>query len=271
MEDDIENLPDAVLLALPDAQVSPGALTLLWARKANAAQERDLTELYAELNGVSRSHRMIGPTQTHDEAEKRRREVKAREDDLLRRIAIEQDRIRVEIEELDERTIRLHDGRRAYVDGTEYRDGEGRALRGTDRDEAQAQHRLAPNAATWTERQDLERQTETAKNIKERVQQHAGDPEALAEDEKEFSQKIQARTARLEKTPDPYASSDYTAAYQGTDRTTSHAATLADAPDTAKLKQEFSTAATGEGAKTADNKDTPETVPGPAPRQTFTR
>ncbi len=56
-DDDIENMPDAVILALPEAQVSPRTLTLLWARKADTLRERDLTELSDELNGLSRSRR----------------------------------------------------------------------------------------------------------------------------------------------------------------------------------------------------------------------
>lgn len=210
MEDDIENLPDSVLLALPTAQVSPGALTLVWARKANAAQERDAAELYAELNGESRSRRMIGPGRTPDETEKRRL-AKEREAELLRRITIEQERIRVEMAELDERTIRLHDGRRAYVDGKDYRDGEGRVLQGADRDEAQEQHRLNPKAATWAEKQEIEARARDAQDLKDKIERDGEGTmteQRLTGYEKELADKIEARAKGP---PVDYGSADYMA------------------------------------------------------------
>jgi hypothetical protein len=211
MEDDIENLPDAVLLALPEAQVSPGSLTLLWARKADTLRQRDLKELSDELNGLSRSRRMLAPGQT-DEAElRRRRELKAREDDLLRRINIEQQRILVEMEELDRRTIRLHDGRRTYVDGKDYRDEQGRVLHGADRDEAEAQHRQNPNAATWAEKQEIEARAQEAQALKDKVVRDGEGPMTENEQrfkgyEKELADKIDAR---VKEPPVDYGSADY--------------------------------------------------------------
>jgi hypothetical protein len=211
MEDDIENLPDAVLLALPEAQVSPGTLSLLWARKADTLRERELTELSDELNGLSRSRRMLGPGQVDDADARRRRELKAREEDLLRRINIQQERIFVEMEELDKRTIRLHDGRRAYVDGKDYRDGEGRVLQGADRDEAHEQHQLNPKAATWVEKQEIEARARDAQALKDKVEQDGEGTmteQRLTGYEKELADKIEARA---KEPPADYGSADYMA------------------------------------------------------------
>jgi len=209
MEDDIENMPDAVVLALPEAQVSPGTLTLLWARKADTLRERDLTELSDELNGLSRSRRMLGPGQTDQAEVRRRRELKAREDDLLRRINIEQERIHVEMEELDKRTIRLHDGRRAYVDGKEYRDEQGRVLQGSDRDQAEVQHLQNPKAATWAEKQEIEARAREAQALKDKVERDGEGTmteQHLTAYEKELSEKIDARA---KEPPVDYGSADY--------------------------------------------------------------
>jgi len=59
------------------------------------------------------------------------------------------------LQEIDDRAIKLHDGRRAYVDGSEYRDKNGIFLRGADRDEADRLR--ARNASTWTEESSYEK------------------------------------------------------------------------------------------------------------------
>ena len=83
-EDDLDTIPEAALLALPE-QALPGGLSNLWA-------------------------------------------IRERQDRLLLRIEEEQREIDKPRKQIEDNALRLCDGRRAYVDGDRYRDGEGRAL-----------------------------------------------------------------------------------------------------------------------------------------------
>lgn len=230
MAKDDEDMTDDQLLAMP-TDALPGDLSRLWAVRANALHSRDFNELIAELTGASASHRMIFSAQ--DPVMKRRLEEEAgrraaqelqdymdRSDRLLARID-EQERILAKRrQEIEDKAIKLHDGRRVYVDGNQYRDENGKLLTGIDRDEADALHRGNPQASTWQDKKDIDDRYAEAERLRQKVladrdaASRGGDITAandkLTSDEKEFSAQVDARAAQA---PTDYGSADYMAAY----------------------------------------------------------
>src|SRR5579862_4040377 len=143
--DDDDDLTDDQLLGMP-TQAVPGDLSRLWAKRANVIYNRELNELVAELSGASSSHRMIFPDQ--DPVAKRQREEEAarraaqemqdymdRSNRLLARIDEQEHVLAKRRQEIEDKALRLHDGRRVYVDGSNYRDENGNLLTGIDRAE----------------------------------------------------------------------------------------------------------------------------------------
>ncbi|HXB69153.1 MAG TPA: hypothetical protein VNY05_12965 [Candidatus Acidoferrales bacterium] len=229
-EDDLDTIPEDKLLALP-SQALPGGLSRLWAIRSNAIHEREVNELALELAGDTSRHLMISPEK--DPKEKRRREEEKRlrawlEKEAMREIGERSDRLLARIEderrEIDKRrkqiednALRLHDGRRVYVDGDRYRDGEGRGLTGADEAEAARQHQYQPNASTWGQKQDNARQDEEMRKLKDKIlkdrEEGIGPEEAgnrLMAYEKEFAQQAQERAAQASVN---FGSEDYLADY----------------------------------------------------------
>lgn len=177
---DPDRLSDSDILAVPAANIPPGLLVRIWTRKAGLIQQANIDELAAERNGSSTSHRMIGAT-AETEAEREDREhrqaveyyeramqdIRDRADRLLARIEEQQRDIDRRREEIDDKAIRLHDGRKAYVDGTTYRDEQGRELRGGDADEAAGKDN--GHQSTWSEKQEIEHRWEETTRLKARV------------------------------------------------------------------------------------------------------
>ena len=156
-----DDISDDELLALPADDIPPSRLVEFFTRRAAIAQERKIAELLLELSGNSARHYLIFPGQ--DAKEKQRREDERRTEEYARAITERQNRLLVQIEErqreveqrrqeIENNAIRLHDGRRAYIDGDRYRDGEGRALAGADETEAARQHQYQPHASTWQQK-----------------------------------------------------------------------------------------------------------------------
>jgi hypothetical protein len=229
-EDDLDTMPEAELLAMP-SQALPGGLSHLWAIRANAIHERELNELALELAGDSGRPFMIFHDQ--DPKEKRRREEERRREQLEYELAMgdirdRQDRFLLRIEEeqreidkrrkqIEDNALRLRDGRRVYVDGDRYLDGEGRALTGADEAEAARQHQYQPNASTWEQKQEIDRKAEEARRLKEKIlndrEQGISPEEAgnrLTGYEKEFAQQAQERAAQA---PVEFGAADYMADY----------------------------------------------------------
>src|SRR5436305_4932927 len=165
-EDDLDALPEGYMLSLPDGAIPPGWLTEFFARRAAVMHQQESNELALELSGDSSLHLMI--FRDMDPKEKRRRkeeedrrllaeqelqEYRNRSDRLLARIEQEQFAVEKHRKEIEDNALKLHDGRRVYVDGNRYRDEQGRVLEGRDRDGAVALHRQKPNASTWQDRQ----------------------------------------------------------------------------------------------------------------------
>ena len=177
--DDDEELTDDQLLEMP-TQAMPGDLSRLWAKRANAIYNRELNELVAELTGASSSHRMIFPDQ--DPVAKRQREEEAarraaqemqdyfeRSNRLLARIDEQERVIAKRRQEIEDNALKLHDGRRVYVDGNQYRDEQGQVLEGRDRDEAAALHNQKPHASTWQDRRKTIEEADDLARLKQKV------------------------------------------------------------------------------------------------------
>ncbi len=166
-EDDLDALPEGELLTLPDGAIPPGWLTEFFTRRAALIHQQDSNELALELSGDSSLHLMI--FRDMDPKEKRRRkeeedrrrllaeqellEYRDRSDRLLARIEQQQIVVEKHRKEIEDNALKLHDGRRVYVDGNQYRDEQGRVLEGRDRDEAAALRNQKPDASTWQDRQ----------------------------------------------------------------------------------------------------------------------
>ena len=240
-EDDLDALPEGELLTLPDGAIPPGWLTEFFARRAALVQQQDSNELALELSGDSSFHLMI--FRDMDPKEKRRRkeeedrrrllaeqellEYRDRSDRLLARIEQEQIAVEKRRKEIEDNALKLHDGRRVYVDGNQYRDEQGRVLEGRDRDEAAALHQEKPNASTWQDRQKTIEEADELERLKQKVlndrqeAERGGDASAANERllgyEKEFQNNLETtRTEIAAKAPAELAASystDYMAAY----------------------------------------------------------
>ena len=149
--DDDDDLTDDQLLEM-STEALPGDLSRLWAIRANIIHERQFNELILELTGGSDRHLPILPDQ--DPRVKRQREEEARRraaqemqdyferfDRLLARIEEQERAIAKRRQEIEDNSLKLHDGRRVYVDGNQYRDENGNILPGSARDEAAELHR----------------------------------------------------------------------------------------------------------------------------------
>jgi hypothetical protein len=205
-------LTDEQILETPSLAF-PGGLSRLWSMRAGMRQERETTELAAELSGTSPRHLMIFAEQDpalkrkHEEDEHRRamlvqqelREYEDRREYLLARITQEQQYIEQQRRQIDENAIRLDDGRRAYVDGDRYRDAQGTILKGRDHDEAEGRHRDRPQASTWKDKQEIEARARDEQALKDKVERDGEGTtvekqQRLTLYEKEFAEKIDART-----------------------------------------------------------------------------
>ena len=136
MEDELKTVPDSELLSVPGESIPPGRLTAFFTRRAELLRQGEWDEMVLERSGGTLRHFM-----TFAENDPRAREEAARrkqwEEELERLAYIERsDRLLAQIEQqqraiakrrqdIEDRAIRLRDGRRVYVDG------------GADRDEAQ--------------------------------------------------------------------------------------------------------------------------------------
>jgi hypothetical protein len=298
-EKDLRTMTEAELLALPSHELF-GGLSRLWAIRTNALHERDVNELALELAGDTSRHLMISPDKDpkeklrREEEEHRRawlayaesmREIRERSDRLLAQIEIRQQEIEQRRKEIEDNALRLHDGRRVYVDGDRYRDEQGRVLEGRDHDEAAALYRDKPDASTWRDKQEIDRQAEEMKRLRQKVLDQGAEiekggqglsPEEWERRQKEADQKMTGyekefndkfETTRADLAAKPQAaltavySADYGDLYGGstdTSRTTSYAKTQDGGGST--LAASFTPAA--EGQVGPEKQKTPQ-PPGP--------
>jgi hypothetical protein len=237
-----DDMPEDEFLEMPE-QALPGDLSRLWAIRSNLLHQREADELSRELAGDAPA-RMIFPwTDPHERRrieEKRRREQLAYEqemieneqryDRLLQRIGEEQTRIDARRKEIEDNALRLRDGRRAYIDGDRYRDGEGRVLTGADEAEAARQHEYHPDASTWAEKQEIDRRADENQKLKDKILKDREDGQGTPQEEaqkldgyeKEFAEKVQEREGEMDaaatggsnaQTVTDYGSADYMNAF----------------------------------------------------------
>jgi hypothetical protein len=283
-EDDLDTLPDAELLAMPGGSIPPGWLTEFFGRKAALIHQQDTDELALELSGGSTRHLMIFPgtdpkeKQRREEEDRRRAwlatqqllEYTERSDRLLARIDEQERVIQKRRKEIEDNAIRLHDGRRVYVDGNQYRDENGSILQGPDRDEAAALRSGNPQASTWQQKTEIDDRYQELERLKQKVLQDRQDAERggdisgandkLSTDEKEFAAEVETR---VEQGPTNYGSADYMAAYgDGLQPSTVPAFTMAAQ---GALQGEGATRTETETVST-DNKKTPQPAGQGAPK-----
>jgi len=229
--DDDDNLTDDELLEMP-TEALPGDLSRLWTARAAAIHNREFNELVAELTGTSNSHVMIFRDQDprlkrqREEEEARRRGAQEmqdyfeRSDRLLARIDEQERIIAKRRQEIEDNTLKLHDGRRVYVDGNQYRDENGNILQDSARDEAAELHRGNPQASTWQQKKDIDDRYAAEERLRQKVLQdrdaaeRGGDVSSandkLTAEEKEFTQQVEVRAAQA---PTDYGSPNYMADY----------------------------------------------------------
>lgn len=200
-------LADDELLNIPLGNLLPGELKRAFRVTAETSAKKQETETRIA------STLLAAHQQEEEVAEHEREEHEYREAVLLDRIHDREAEIQQEAAVLDERTIKLHDGRRAYVDGDRFRDAEGKELHGADRAQAEIGQLTQPKAATWQEHEELQRRWETTEQLRHKVEDlqasdTPGADAALAGYEKEFT----AHEAAKPVVPN-YGSSDYMAAF----------------------------------------------------------
>jgi hypothetical protein len=163
-DDDIETMSEGDLMTISSGNIPSGLLTVLWARHSALIYQRRIEELNGELSGAYTRHVMLFPGQAPEEKRRREEEeqrryvqamldIQQRSDRLLAAIEFREREIEWHRQEIEDRALKMHDGRRVYFDGTGYRDETGRVLAGDDANEAAVLHHERPEAPTWQERQ----------------------------------------------------------------------------------------------------------------------
>src|SRR5438552_3338404 len=153
-----EDIPEDELLSLPGDSIP--ALSRLWTMRSGLLYQKQMNELAAERAGTARPFMLFpdrDPRAKHREEEERRRallayqaamqEVRDHGDRLLLRLDEQQHEIDRRRSELEGRALHLHDGRRLWMDGDQYRDDSGVILQGSDHAEAETLARRHPEAA----------------------------------------------------------------------------------------------------------------------------
>jgi hypothetical protein len=166
--------------------------------KAHAAHAQKVEEAEAQ-HVAHRSDRQLDEDKEREDEET----LHHREEIVMARLAEREEALLAEAQRLDDRTIKLHDGRRAYVDGDRYRDAEGKELTGADRAQAEVLHLEQPHAATWQEQQKLTKQwaeTETLRRNIEAAQ--AGAPGTDETAAVSAAEKMLDRSKKIEALPD---------------------------------------------------------------------
>src|SRR5262245_2805701 len=129
-EDEIDTIPEAELLALPGEAIPAGRLTAFFTRRAELLRQGEWDEMVLEHNGGTLRHFMTF-VENDPKAREAREEAarrKEKEDELERLAYIERsNRLLADIEaqqraiarrrqDIEDRAIRLRDGRKAFVD-----------------------------------------------------------------------------------------------------------------------------------------------------------
>jgi hypothetical protein len=224
-----DDIPEDEVLNVPTDSIS--SLSHTWAVRSGLLYQKQITELAAEHSGNARTFMLFhdqDPRAKHRAEEERRRallayeqamqEVRDHADRILLRIDEQEHEIEKRRKELEGRALHLHDGRRFWIDGEQFRDDSGAILQGRDHAEAANLASSHPDAPTWTERENIRAAAEDIKRIKEKVlaereRAGEGDP-AAAQDrltgyEKELQAQMEQRRSQIASSPVNYGDPDY--------------------------------------------------------------
>jgi hypothetical protein len=224
-----DDIPENELLSIPSDSLS--GLPRLSTRRAVLLYQNEMAELAAELAGTARPlmlfpDRAPRAKQQHEEEERRRallayeaamQEVRDHADRLLLRLDEQQHEIERRRTELEGRALQLHDGRRVWIDGDQYRNDSGVILQGSDHQVAETLARQHPDAATWAERTRIDQQAQDIKRLRDRViaeRDHPGsDPEQSQQRLSQYEQELQLNSDQrrdvLKSSPVEYGDPDY--------------------------------------------------------------
>jgi hypothetical protein len=223
-----EDIPEDELLSIPSDNLFN--LSRLRTVRSTLLYQKQMTELAAERAGTARPFTLFpdrDPRARHEEEERRRallaqeqatQEVRDHADRLLLRLDEQQHEIDRRRTELEGRALHLHDGRRVWIDGDQYRNDSGAILQGNDHDEAQSLAAVQPEAATWAEHEHIRLWADRTKRLKEQVLSEReraaeGDPARLEERlsgyEKELQEESEERASHIAAASVNYGDPDY--------------------------------------------------------------
>ena len=180
MGQDDDDIPEDKPLETPE-QAFPGALSPLWSVRSGLLHQHNADDLTREPAILA---------------------ITERQNRLLRQIEEQQVRIEECRKQTEDDALRLRDGRRVYVDGDRYRDGEGRLLAGADEAEAARQHEYRPDTSTWAQKQDIDRRAADSQRLKDKIEQDRqsgqGTPQEAMGGRRQTEGSMQAAAQRLD-------------------------------------------------------------------------
>lgn len=194
-------LTDDELLDVPLGNLVPGELARSFKVHADHTQKSEQAEMFHAMQRIER--------QTAEAVEREEAvELHHREEAVLAQLAEREKLLIEEAQHLDDRAIKLHDGRRAYVDGERYRDAEGRELTGADRAQAEVLHVERPDATTWQEERRITTKLEEVELAKRKIETaQVGAPAGSEAAAVKSAETLLARSQKIDALPD-YGSAD---------------------------------------------------------------
>lgn len=279
---DPTQLSDLEILSLPESNVPAGKLDAFLARRAEVIEKQETGQTALALDPAHDARQR--PDRTIKKQEEQislqrylvaMQDIRDREDELIEEIEVEHRETLRRLKDIDAHAIKLRDGRRAYVDGDEFRDRHGILLRGADRREAD---RLkTKTSSTWAEESEWEKRSDlelgVLHNLRENRQKlddtlnnsaktTATERAEILKQEKPLLARYEIQTRDLMQS----YSTDYADAYEtkGSGRTAaSYASTLDGAKNAPTVAPDFSAAATGQAPK-PETQDLKAEPPAPA-------
>src|SRR5262249_3767447 len=122
----LDDLPDEELLSLPESNIDPAQLDRFRSRRSEILEKKQAEETAPSMAATSRGQERAR-AENRQELEMERyvlalENFRQREDYLIAVIEERHRETLKRLQDIDDRAIKLHDGRRAYVDGDNYRD-----------------------------------------------------------------------------------------------------------------------------------------------------
>lgn len=280
---DPTQLSDLEILSLPESNVPAGKLDAFLARRAEVIEKQETGQTALALDPAHDARQR--PDRTIEKQEEQislqrylvaMQGIRDREDELIEEIEAEHRQTLRRLENIDAHAIKLRDGRRAYVDGDEFRDRYGILLRGADRQEAERLR--TKTSSTWTEQSEWEKRNDLELSVLHNLRENRqklddtldNSAKTTATERAEILKQEKPLLARYERQTDDLTqsySADYADAYEtkGSGRTAaSYAATLDGAKNSPTVAPDFSAAAARQAPKPEPQHPKPEPS-GPTP------